>query len=121
MSGNAGNDCNICIALYNPIKVQRSNYRGYKIIDKEHPEDTLGSAMRGLILLKHRFGVANKVFCTGFQGSLGKFEELPDPNSIDYSLYQSWKDEKLEDEIAKDSNVKNTEDTNGLQKPVFLF
>lgn len=120
-SGNAGNDCNICVAVYNPIKYQRSTYRGYTIINKEYPEESLGSAMRGLILLKHRFGVANKVFCTGFQGSLGRFEELPDPGSINYEVYQSWKDEKLEDEITKDTAAKDAEEKDSLQKPIFKF
>lgn len=115
-SGNAGNDCNICIAVYNPIKYQRGSYRGYSVIDKNNPEGALGSAMRGLILLKHRFGVANKVFCVGFQGSLGRFEELPDPGSIDYGIYQSWKDEKMEDDAIKDIKEENS-----VQKNIFTF
>lgn len=57
----------------------------------------LGGAIRSLILLKHRFGNANKAFVTGFQGSIGKFVELPKPEEINYELYQSWKEEKQED------------------------
>ena len=64
---------------------------------------------------------SNKVFCTGFQGSLGRFEELPDPGSIDYEVYQSWKDEKLEDEITKDTAAKDAEEKDSLQKPIFKF
>lgn len=88
-SGNPVNDANIVIAVYYPVKYQLKTYRDYKVADnKDTGEVGLGGAIRGLILLKHRFGNANKVFCTGFQGSVGKFVELPKPDIIDYSLYQ---------------------------------
>lgn len=96
MSGNAYNDCNICIAVYHPLKYQLTSYRGYRVLDSSG-EKGLGGAIRGLILLKHRFGGANKAFVTGFQGSIGRFVELPKPEEIDYELYQSWKEEKIED------------------------
>ncbi len=86
-SGNAFNDCNICIAVYYPLKYQLRSYRGYRILDDSG--ECLGSAIRGIILLKNRFGSANKVFCTGFQGSIGRFVELPSPDQIDYSIYQN--------------------------------
>ncbi|MEG0773572.1 hypothetical protein [Clostridium sp.] len=82
--------CNIAIAIYFPLKYQLKNYRNYRIVDnKDTGELGLGGAIRGIILLKHRFGNANKVFCTGFQGSIGKFIELPKPEVIDYKIYQS--------------------------------
>lgn len=97
-SGNAYNDCNVCIAVYNPLKYQLTSYRKYRVLDsKDGCEKGLGGAIRGLILLKHRFGNANKAFVTGFQGSIGRFVELPKPDEINYDLYQSWKGEK-EDE-----------------------
>lgn len=116
-SGNPANDANIVIAVYYPIKYQLKVYRDYKVADVRDAngiviESGLGGAIRGLILLKHRFGCANKVFCTGFQGSVGKFVELPKPDVIDYSLYQGWKDDKFEDETEskkeKDAAVKDT-------------
>lgn len=96
MSGNAYNDCNVCIAVYHPLKYQLTSYRGYKVLDSGG-EKGLGGAIRGLILLKHRFGNANKAFVTGFQGSIGKFVELPKPEEINYELYQSWKENKKEE------------------------
>lgn len=102
-SGNAYNDCNICIAVYYPLKYQLRSYRGYRVLDDSG--ECLGSAIRGIILLKNRFGSANKVFCTGFQGSIGRFVELPSPDQIDYSIYQSWKDDNTKDETKTDSKT----------------
>lgn len=111
-SGNPVNDATIVIAIYSPIKYQLNTYRGYTILG----ESGLGSVMKGIILLKNRFGTGNKVFCTGFQGSIGKFEELPKPELIDYSSYQLWKEEKQED--SADVKVSVAEDN---KKSIFSF
>lgn len=123
-SGNPVNDANIVIAVYYPIKYQLKTYRDYRVADVKDTDGSiiepgLGGAIRGLILLKHRFGNANKAFCTGFQGSVGKFVELPKPDQIDYNLYQSWKDEKLEDVNDKDTAVKDTVEKDS--KPTIKF
>ncbi len=108
-SGNCYNDCNICLAIYYPLKYQLSTYRGYNVSG----ENGLGSAIRSIILLKHRFGNANKVFPLGFQGSIGKFTELPPPDQIDYFVYQSWKKDdefdtnKTKDVIVEDVNIED--------------
>lgn len=116
-SGNPVNDANVIIAVYYPVKYKLKTYRDYIVTDVKDSnghvvEAGLGGAIRGLILLKHRFGCANKAFCTGFQGSVGKFVELPKPDMIDYSLYQDWKDDKFKDETEreekKDTAVKDT-------------
>jgi hypothetical protein len=39
-----------------------------------------------------------------FMGSVGKFEELPKPEDVDYMKYQSWKEEK------KKTNTENKEE-----------
>lgn len=117
-SGNAYNDCTVCIAVYHPLKYQLRNYRGYKILDDSG--DCLGGAIRGLILLKNRFGNANKVFCVGFQGSIGRFIELPPPEQIDYSVYQSWKEDSLEK--SKTTEAQNNTDSNlNFSKLKFSF
>lgn len=109
-SGNVCNDALMVIAVYYPIKYKLREYRGYRICDdKETGALGLGSSMRSLILLKNRFGSANKVFPVGFQGSIGKFVELPKPEEIIYEEYQSWKDERIEEE--KDENVKDEKKT----------
>lgn len=118
-SGNPVNDANVVIAVYYPVKYKLKTYCDYLIADnKDTGEVGLGGAMRGLILLKHRFGCANKRFCTGFQGSIGRFVELPKPDEIDYSLYQSWKDDKQEDETTKDTATENTFVENTKGEPV---
>ena len=97
-SGNPGNDCNICIAVYNPLDYKLKKYRDYQVVGDEG----LGSAIRGLLILKSRFGSAHKAIPCAFMGSNGLFEELPPPEYMDYSKYQSWKDEKFTKEIIKD-------------------
>lgn len=103
-SGNAYNDCNICIAVYHPLKYQLTSYRGYRVLDSSE-EKGLGGAIRGLILLKHRFGGANKAFVTGFQGAIGRFVELPKPEEINYEAYQHWKEDYKKD---KDRDIQES-------------
>ncbi len=110
---------NLVIAIYYPIKYQLKEYRGYKVCDnKDTGEIGLGSAIRSLILLKNRFGSANKVFPVGFQGSIGKFVELPKPEFIDYSDYLLWKDDRLEKEDEKQKDEERKDDK---KKVIFKF
>lgn len=123
-SGNPVNDANVIIAVYYPIKYQLKTYRDYRIVDnKETGEPGLGSAMRSLILLKHRFGNANKVFPVAFQGSVGRFEELPSPDQVDYNKYQSWKEDKMKEELnnEKDLNIKDESNKLTPNKVKFSF
>jgi len=92
-TGNPANDCNLCIAVYNPLDYKLKTYRGYQVLG----DPSMGSAIRGLLILKSRFGSAHKAIVCGFMGSNGLFEELPSPEKIDYSKYQTWKDETLEE------------------------
>lgn len=96
----------VCIALFSPLKSQLKSYHGYRVIDNEDGPG-MGSALRSAIILKNRYGMANKLVMLGFQGAIGKFVEIPKPDQIDYSLYQSWKDEKLEDQNIKDTSIKD--------------
>lgn len=123
-SGNPVNDANVIIAVYYPIKYQLKTYRDYRIVDnKDTGELGLGSAMRSLILLKHRFGNANKVFPVAFQGSVGRFEELPSPDQVDYNKYQSWKEDKMKEELnnEKDLNIKDESNKLTPDKVKFSF
>ena len=97
-SGNPGNDCNICIAVYNPLDYKLKTYRGYTVIG----DLGLGSAIRGLLILKSRFGSSHKAIPCGFMGSTGLFVELEPPETINYTKYQKWKDERFEDKQIKD-------------------
>lgn len=97
-SGNVGNDCTICVAVYNPIDYKIKTYRGYNVLN----DGGMGSAIRGLLLLKTRFGSSHKAIVAGFQGSVGRFVELPKPDDIDYTLYQSWKDESFDTKKEKE-------------------
>lgn len=107
-SGNPINDATVVVSIYYPIKYQLKTYRGYQVVDDSSSGILgLGSSLRSLILLKNRFGSANKVIPVGFQGSIGRFVELPKPDQIDYSLYQSWKDERIEDTKKEDTNIRD--------------
>ena len=51
---------------------------------------------------------------TAFMGSIGKFEELPDPDYVDYDKYQSWKEQK-------DTTAKDAEDQDQIKNKFSLY
>lgn len=101
-SGEPLQASDICIALFSPFRNQLKNYRKYQIYDDpDTGQPGLGDVCRSIIILKNRYGISNKIIPTAFMGSIGKFEELPDPDYVDYDKYQSWKEQK--DTTAKDA------------------
>lgn len=101
----------ICIALFSPFRNQLKSYRSYRIYNDEDTGDKgLEDVGRAAIILKNRYGISNKVVPMAFMGSVGKFEELPKPEDVDYTKYQSWKEEKkktnTESKEEEISNVK---------------
>ncbi len=89
-SGNPYNDCDICIAIYNPLKHKIKNYRGYQII-ADNPSAAfqgIRDRFRSAILIKNRYGINDKMVGLNFFGEIGLFKELPKGNDIlDYSKY----------------------------------
>lgn len=69
------------IAIYHPYREKRSRCEGYDIRQ-------LRDRARIPVLLKNRFGMADKCFGVAFYGENGLWKELPLPDQInDYSKY----------------------------------
>ena len=62
--------------LFFPFREKLSTYRGFKVLG----DDGIGEVLRSTIISKNRYGIANRVICSGFWGSVGWFKELPDPD-----------------------------------------
>ncbi len=93
--------CEICIAVFHPIKHKLANYRDYRILGSD--DTCLRDRFRSAILVKNRFGIADKVIGLNFFGEIGLFRELPDGKLItDYKPYLSLISENIEDEIKDD-------------------
>lgn len=114
-SSNIVQDSEIVLAIYSPIKDKLVNYRGYKVLG----EGGLGDVLKSIIVLKNRYGVADKVIPVAFMGSIGKFEELPKYEDItDISYYQNINKE-LNNE--KDLNIKDESNKLTPSKVNFSF
>lgn len=71
------------IAIYHPFREKRSKCEGYDIRQ-------LKDRARLPIILKNRFGMADKMFMTAFYGEIGLWKELPAPDKMgNYDLYQN--------------------------------
>ena len=77
-SGNPGQDSDVVLQLFFPFREKLSTYRGFKVLG----DDGIGEVLRSIIVSKNRYGIANRVICTGFWGSVGWFKELPEPDKI---------------------------------------
>ena len=88
-TGAVAEDSDAVIQMFFPFREKLVSYRGYRIIG----EDALKQNHRSILITKNRYGVANQVINCGFWGSVGWFNELPDPNQIqNYSDYQyEWR------------------------------
>lgn len=85
-SGNPGQDADTVLQLFFPFREKLTTYRKFKVLG----DDGIGEVLRSTIVSKNRYGVANKVICSGFWGSVGWFKELPDPDkSTDFTQYWS--------------------------------
>ena len=100
----------ICIALFSPFRQQLKTYHKYKITSDDIGPG-LEDVLRSAIILKNRYGIANRFVILGFQGSIGRFVELPKSDLIDYSIYQSWKDEKVEDQKQEEQKIEDKSKT----------
>ena len=69
------------IAIYHPFREKRAKCEGYDI------RQLLDHA-RLILILKNRFGMADKMVMTGFYGEIGLWKELPLPSEIkDYEQF----------------------------------
>lgn len=86
-SGSPAEDSDAVIQMFYPYREKLVSYRGYKIIG----EDALRGNHRSLCITKNRYGIANQVINCGFWGSVGWFNELPEPGVI--QTYADFHDE----------------------------
>lgn len=85
-SGNPSQDADVVLQLFFPFREKLSTYRGFKVLG----DDGIGQSLRSTIISKNRYGVANQVICNGFWGSVGWFNELPDPKTItDFTTFKT--------------------------------
>ena len=83
------NDSDVCIGIFNPIKLKLKTTRGYPII-VETSKGFMGlrDRYRGLCLIKNREGEPDKYIPMNFFGEIGLWEELPKAEEIsDFSVY----------------------------------
>ena len=85
-SGGPSQDSDIVLQLFFPFREKLSTYRGFKVLG----DDGIGQTLRSTIISKNRYGIANQVICNGFWGSIGWFNELPDPKTItDFTKFKT--------------------------------
>ena len=106
-SGEIYQACDICIALFSPFKTQLKSYRGYRITDDGNRHG-LQDVCRSLILLKNRYGTANRIILTAFKGDVGMFLPLPGAEEIEYDNYFSWREKEQKDTAVKDTEERDS-------------
>lgn len=118
-SGNPAQDSDVVLQLFFPFREKLSTYRGFKVLGK----DGIGEVLRSTIVSKNRYGIANRVICTGFWGSVGWFKELPDPDdSTDFTKFWTERDNipcKLKQEQEDESTV--DEETGEVKPKSIIF
>lgn len=112
-SGTPSEDAEIVMALFNPYREKMSSYRDYKIkIIKEY--------FRSMVVLKNRYGEADKVVPLNFFGTIGYWRELPKPDEIsleDYERFRTidgYKDVDANIVVAKVDAVDDDEKKSGM-------
>ena len=110
-SGNTYNDCEVCIAVYFPLKHKLKTHRGYPIIVENPQNNFIGmrDRYRNLLVIKNRLGASDKAIPVNFFGEIGYFQALPKADTIqDYTPYLHLESNPV-DIISKDSEVKDEE------------
>ncbi len=103
-SANPEQDSDIIIALYDPTRDMLKSYHGYDV-------QQLTRVIRGILVLKSRYGDGDVFIGSAFYGKVGHFRELPKSSMI--GDYTKWKtihdcdaiiDEQNEDKIIITDN-----------------
>lgn len=82
-SGNIEQDCDVMMAIYDPYREKLPNWRGYDVAELPH-------VLRGIIVLKNRYGNGDSAIGAGFYGRTGIWKELPKAVEIkDYTPFKS--------------------------------
>ncbi len=101
-SGTPSEDCDVVLALFNPFREKMTRYRWYEV-------RKIKQYLRGIVVLKNRYGDADKGVQVNFFGSVGLFKELPDLETDSIvatdEQYEEWTNlfakEKTDDEEPK--------------------
>lgn len=72
-TGNIGQDCNVALGVFNPVKYDLQDYAGYDLT-------RMPDSFRSIHLMKNRDGQEYVVKAMHFAGGTGRFRELPDAN-----------------------------------------
>ena len=125
-SGNPYNDSEVCIAIYNPLKHKLTSHRGYPIIvEDSQPGAFIGlrDRYRSAILIKNRFGEADRLVPLNFFGEIGLFKELPKVQECsDWKDYCYLKDNiRKKNKEEKDSTTKEVEVKDSSKKLTYSF
>jgi hypothetical protein len=83
-TGNIGQDCNVALGVFNPVKFDLQEYAGYDITK-------MPNSFRSIHLMKNRDGQEYVVKAMHFAGGRGKLVELPRPQNFQLGL-QSYND-----------------------------
>lgn len=105
-TGNMEQDSDVIIALFDPTREKLSNYRNYSV-------EQLSRILRGVLLLKNRYGDGDIFIGGAFYGKCGIWRELPKPEEIiDYTRFQTvnWtNDNQIADVPKKDEEEVKTD------------
>lgn len=75
-TGNMAEDCEVAIALFNPMRYNILNYQGYDI--KKY-----GRRTRFSFILKNRYGIDNIGVSLNFLGEAGYFRKMASPRELE--------------------------------------
>ncbi len=100
-TGGVAEAAEIVIALFNPARQKMNNWEGYDI-------KKLKDRIRGICILKNRFGEVDKVIPTNFFGEINIFRELPKPEEMADNGYGPYCSPRQVSDIQVDKVEKDT-------------
>ena len=100
------NDSDVCIGLFNPVKLKLKTTRGYPIIVESSSNNFGGlrDRYRGLCLIKNQEGDPDRYISMNFFGEIGYWKQLPKAEEIvDYTPYLSLDTEEKDETPTQES------------------
>lgn len=85
-SGNLYEDCDVCLALFNPFKLKVNDYLGYEI--NKFVSAKGENRFRSVSVLKNSYGVDDVILGMNFLGECGHFREIASPEQ--FKLNPAW-------------------------------
>jgi len=78
-TGNLGQDCNVALGVFNPVKHDLQDYAGYDL-------SRMVNSFRSIHLMKNREGAEYINIGMHFNGQIGKFRELPEAKAFEIGM-----------------------------------